>query len=65
MKPRTPSQNYGANLERSAILKFLRSRLTKLKKHTRAAYAVIQLEDIIMWIGQRNERYNKRKGGLK
>ena len=49
---------WGANKERTAILAKVR------RMHRNELRGDPALEDLIAWLLQRNERYNKRKGGL-
>ena len=49
---------WGANLERTAIL----AKVRKMRKI--AIGTAIDSDSLITWLLQRNERYNKRKGGL-
>lgn len=58
--PRAKTYAAGANDERTAIL-------AKVRRMIRQAVLVQTREDLEMlakWIGKRDERYNKRKGGL-
>lgn len=49
----------GANAERKAI----RGKLKRVRRSCEYVAAEI-LDHLIEWINQRDERYNKRKGGL-
>ncbi len=52
--------NAGANDERTSIIAKVRRVIKKL----RCGPAQEELETLLEWLLTRNERYNKRKGGL-
>ena len=60
------SAEWGANKERTAILAKVRRMVRELKEvpahHFEEAEDI--LKDLLTWLLQRNERYQKRKGGL-
>lgn len=47
---------WGANKERTSIL----AKIRRMKKESN----IFLIEELEKWILQRNERFNKRKGGL-
>lgn len=52
----------GASIERSAILKKLKSVKKSSINYTPGVLAFA--DDIILWLLERKNRYNKKKGGL-
>ena len=65
MKPKTYHE--GANDERTAILAKVRRMVTPYwtrKAHPPEIDVMINGTELIKFLLQRNERYNKRKGGL-
>lgn len=51
----------GARMERTAILKMLRRNMADINSSISARALA---EHVIRWLLERNERYEKRKGGL-
>lgn len=54
----------GAREERAAILRQVKTKRTKLYKRGASECVLDQLDDLILWIQERKERYAKKKGGL-
>lgn len=57
---RNKTYTAGANAERSAILAHVR----RLIKNSGDGVVKCVLSSLSQWLGQRNERYQKRRGGL-
>lgn len=57
MEKKKRTAEWGANKERTAIL-------AKVRRMNEGCGGVRELEELESWLLQRNERYNKRKGGL-
>ena len=63
MRTKVKSAEWGANKERTAILAKVRRMLSKNDPRG-ACKMFIDGEALETWLLQRNERYQKRKGGL-